>query len=117
MRLRFTFHPDDHERYGDGTWTLDPEALLRQPVRELIAVEAATGLGIPGMLLVLDRPTDPRYTTALLAATWVARRLGGVTEAYESYEPLVYLMNLERLEDDEVPPGRASSSSPQSEGA
>lgn len=112
MKLRFAFHPDDRERYGDGEWTFDPEVLLRQPTRMLIAIESTVGMGIPAVLARLDRPADRRYTEALLAATWIARRLAGVDESYDSYEPLVYLMDLQIGAGDVDPPSSTSSPTP-----
>lgn len=119
MKLRFAFTESDHDRYGSGTWTFDAAELVRQPTRELIAIEATIGMGIPALLARLKMPTDRRYTESLLAATWVARRLAGQVEMYDdTYNPLVYLMTVEMVEDDDVDPpaGTPSDSRVSAEG-
>lgn len=117
MKFRFRFSSDDHERYGDQWWTFDEADLARLRSRELIAIErelkASLGINIIDAVQMLRRPHGEAMT-GTLALMWIARRLGGVTEPLDEFDPIVLLADTEQLpEDEEVPPAGASSSLPE----
>lgn len=114
--LRFQLHPDDHERYGSEWYVYDESAIARMPVREQLAVEreieAVYGYGL---LAMVDRMRRDMLD-ARLVASWLARRLAGVTESLADYEPMISLMSAEAVPqepagDDADPPAVASDSS------
>lgn len=112
IRLRFRFHEDDQY---DGEWIYDEAAIARLPLRELIAIEATIGMSISIMRFRLRGD----YIDAALAATWLARKLGGIEEEdFGEYAPMVPLMDWEVLPpaqgDDAGPP---APQAPQSAGA
>ena len=119
--LRFRFHEDDRERYGDDWYVYDEAALLRIPAPELVEIEQTVGMSVPTMLMRARQ----NFTDANLAATWVARRLAGVKEPFAKYQPLVLLIDWEKVPrpkpagkaagDDANPPERTSSTSPSGE--
>jgi hypothetical protein len=108
--MRFQLHPDDHERYGDGSWVYDEAAILRLPARELINLEAAVG----PITTVLSRFRED-YTDAKLAVVWIARRQAGIVEDFDTFEPLISLVTVSMPEVDADPPDLGSASSPNTE--
>lgn len=111
--LRFRFHPDDREAYGDG-WTVYDEGLVaRLPVRELIEIEQHIGMSVATMIV----RARANMTDANLAALWVARRAAGDDRPFEGFEPLVLLVEWEPVlaTADADPPASDSSTSPSTE--
>lgn len=107
MALRFRFHPDDHQRYGDGWTVFDQRALGRLPVAELVEIEQTIGMSVR---VLLDRLASD-YADAHLAATWLARRMAGVTEDFADFNPLVLLVDWEPVPaGDADPPEPAADS-------
>ncbi|MEO3923014.1 hypothetical protein ABGB07_03910 [Micromonosporaceae bacterium B7E4] len=105
--MRFQLHPDDHERYGDGSWLYDEAALVRLPIKELVQIESSVGPLTNVMhRLRLD------YTDARLAVVWIARRQAGIVESFDSFEPLISLATVSAPEEDADPPAPGSDSSP-----
>lgn len=115
VRLRFA--EPDWERYGDQWWTYDEAELTRLPVQTLIAIEGEliTHLG----LTLQDVRLSYRQGSigGMLALLWLARRLGGVVEPLEAFEPLVMLAEAEVIgvAGDVDPPASPSSPSPSEE--
>lgn len=105
--IRFTLHPDDHDKYGDGSWVYDESAILRLPVKELVEIEASVG----PITTVLSRFRED-YTDAKLAAVWVARRQAGIVEPLDGFEPLISLVSVSMPEVDAGPPDLGSTSTP-----
>lgn len=105
--VRFRFCEDDRERYGSDWTVYDESALVRVPAGELAEMERQIGMSIPTMLA----RSRAGYTDATRASTWVARRLDGISEPYEAYEPLVLLMEWEAVPAaaDVDPPDPTSS--------
>lgn len=114
MRFRF-LDEGDRERYGDGWWVHDEAALVRVPARQLIDVERQIGMSLRDMF----NRTRLDYTDGTLAAMWLARRLGGVDELFDDFEPLVMLAEWEPVPaaDDVDPPAPTSTPSPETSGA
>lgn len=106
--MAFRLHEDDHERYGEGPWTYDELAVVRLPVRELIAIEAAIGMSVTTLLYRFRQD----FADAKLAAAWIARRQAGTVDSFDSFDPLVTLMTVERPEADARPPDLGSTSTP-----
>lgn len=104
--LRFRFHAEDHERYGDQWHVYDESVLSRVPVRELIAIEAIIGMSLDTM----RRRLREGYADANLAATWLVRRQSGLVEDYDTYEPLITFVEWQPA-GDAVPPVQDSDSS------
>ncbi|MET7949216.1 hypothetical protein [Micromonospora sp. NPDC005324] len=110
--MRFRFCEDDHERYGSAWWVYDEAALVRVPASTLVEIEQQIGMGLRGMM----RGVRADFTAANLASMWVARRLAGVDEPFDGFEPLVLLADWEPVPatDDVDPPASASSTPPPS---
>lgn len=111
--VRVRLHPDDHEQYGGDWYVYDESALIRMPVRDLIAIEAEIGTGILAMMAAARMLDSPRWTAATLAQIWIARRMSGITEPYAEFSPLVPLSTWEPVPADDVdPPDLPGSTSP-----
>lgn len=110
--MRFRLHEDDHARYGSDWCVYDEAALVRVPARELIEIERQIGMGVRDMF----HGVRANLTAANLASMWVARRLAGIAEPFDGFEPLVLLADWEPVPatDDVDPPASASSTPPQS---
>lgn len=112
MRFRF-LDDEDKAKYGEDWFVYDESALVRVPARELVEIERQIGMSVRDML------TRGRYqfADAELAGMWVARRLGGVDEPFDKFEPLVLLVDWEPVPatDDVDPPAQPSSPSPATE--
>lgn len=105
--MRFELHPDDHERYGDGSWVYNEAEIVRLPVKELLAIESAVG----PLTRVMNRLRQD-WTDARLAAVWIARRQAGIQEPFDTFEPLISIATVSVVEDDADPPAPGSDSSP-----
>ena len=111
--VRFRFAEDDHEKYGDQWWTFDEADLAKLRARELAALDdilrAGLGLNVATALAAYHRGE----TKGAMAVMWLARRLGGVVEQLDDFDPLVWLAETELVEVDADPPASTSSPSPQ----
>lgn len=116
--MRFRFATEDRERYGDQWWTFDERDLTRLRARELMAIDdelRSLKLNAQTVLASFARGE----TRGALGVMWLARRLAGVVERLDGFDPLPMLAEVELLGEDEEaddadPPAGPSSSSPAS---
>lgn len=116
--MRFRFAEADRERYGDQWWAFDERDLTRLRARELMAVDdELRSLKLNAQTLLTSFARGE--TRGALGVMWLARRLAGVVEPLDGFDPLPMLAEVELLDggDDADPPAEPSSSSPASEGA
>lgn len=109
---RFRLHEDDRATYGADWYVYDEAKLVRLPLGELKAIEQALGgMSIPEMI----NRARLTYADATQAAMWVARRMAGVTETLDDFQPLVLLADWEPVNGggDADPPASSSSSTPE----
>lgn len=113
--MRFRFAEDDQERYGDQWWTFDEAALTRLRAAELIDYDERLRQGL-GLNVVTALASYHRgETRGALAVMWMARRLAGVDEDLDGFDPLVLLAETQLVPAGDVdPPASNSSSSPAS---
>ncbi|HEY9417119.1 MAG TPA: hypothetical protein VIQ30_20365 [Pseudonocardia sp.] len=114
MRLpavRFRFCEEDRETYGDDWWTFDEAALAKLRAKELVAIDDALreGLGLNVTTALLSYMRGE--TRGSLAVMWLARRLAGITEPLDGFDPLVMLADTELVKAADADPP-ASTSSP-----
>ena len=99
-RFRFT-EPADAQQFGDGWFVYDEARIVKLPARQLARMEAELGQPI---VTVMD---GFRNDTVMgrLACTWLAIYLQDPDLAgrFADYSPVVLLLNLEPVPDDEVP--------------
>lgn len=119
MRLpvvRFRLAEADWERYGDQWWTFDEAALVKLRSRDLIALDDALRVGLGLNVATALAAYHRGETRGALAVMWLARRLAGVDEPLDGFDPLVWLAETSmEPAGDADPPGSGSSPSPQSE--
>jgi hypothetical protein len=98
---RFRFTDDaDVAAYGDGWWTWDEAALLALPGRDLIALEAAVGMPVAGVIDSFHR----RETLGIMAAQWIALHRASHPVKWDDFNPITLA-----AEWDEVPPAPLDS--------
>ena len=114
IRIRFRLHESDHERYGSDAWVYDEAEVARLPIREQIEIEREIERELGYSLPVMMRRLRGQHVDAMLAATWVARRMAGIREPLADYAPAVMLAEWLPEEDDADPPDGSpeSTSSP-----
>jgi hypothetical protein len=106
--LRFRLHTDDHDKYGSDWYVYDESAIVRLPIGELKAIEAAIGMSV---LVMMNRWREG-YIDGTLAQLWVGRRVNGVAEDFATFEPLAFLAEWEPAGAADADPPESSSSSP-----
>lgn len=109
--VRFRLHEDDHAQYGSDWYVYDEASLIRLPLGELKQIERATDMSIPEMI----NRARLMHVDATQAAMWVARRMAGITEKLDEFEPLVLLADWEPVEGGDADPPASVSSSTQGE--
>jgi hypothetical protein len=86
-KVRFQLSPKNQVDYdrGDEWFTWDPDAINDMRASELIALEAEVGLSMGDIAYGLERKT----ALAMTAAIWITRRIAGVKESWELFDPQV----------------------------
>lgn len=97
-RFRFTDEADV-ARFGDGWYVYDESAIVRMPARQQMRIEAALGEGLKLVQVMEDFANDG--IMGRLGATWIGVHLAdpAVAGDFDKYEPLVFLINFELVED------------------
>lgn len=107
--LRCRLHADDHEKYGGDWYLYDESAVIRLPIGDLKAIEAAIGMSVPVMM----NRWRQGFIDGILAQIWIARRGAGLVEDFATFEPLALLAEWEQAPAGDADPPDSSSSSPQ----
>lgn len=99
-KLRFRFlEEEDIAQYGGDWFVMDEKAITRRPARELIVIEKTIGMSVLHMFLKY-RMDD---VEGRLAGMWVARKLSGIDEKYDTFNPLALAVDWEWLSADWTP--------------
>ncbi len=91
--MRFVLCEQDQEKYGKEDWVYDESAITHLSIGELVKIEKEIGMSIKSVMYRLRQD----YVDASLAATWIARRMGGITERFADWTPLVSLISWEMV--------------------
>lgn len=100
----------DRERYGGPEWvSFDVDALQDMPASALHEIEAAMDMTIAEILVLRDR----RSARSLRAQVFIARRLAGVDEKWDDFDPAVLrLRAVTDLADTQDDPGKDEAPPP-----
>lgn len=99
MRFKFKLGEDDAAKYSHGgDWfTFDPAHLDRKTSRELLKLEMALD-GNKITQIVADLNSGGQL--GLLGGMYLARRLAGVNERWEHFDPMPFAAEVELLDGD-----------------
>lgn len=113
--MRFRLAEVDHERYGDQWFTFDEADLTRLPARELMALDdALKTLGLNVVAALESYSTGEMRGS--LAVMWMARRLAGIDESLDDFDPLPLAAEAQIVrEGDADPPAQTPSTGPSTE--
>lgn len=105
MGVQFRLCAADAAKYPEGkkAFTFDLTALLDMSASELMELESHLGGYTIGLLRQEIDSTGSAQ--ALRAAMWIGRRLGGVTEKWEHFDPVVHRAIWEATDDEVEPEG------------
>jgi hypothetical protein len=112
MALRFRFtNPDDIAAYGSDWRLWDDTTLAAVRSRQLIEIEAALGMPLPGV--VRDLRSDSPSILARIAVMWIALRLGGHPVDWKDFDPLAFSVEWERVEEPDPTEGSGEALAPE----
>lgn len=98
--IRFRMCDEDRDAYGGPEWvTFDRERFKHLPGSELMAFEAATGFPLTGYF-------DDRIDSAhgQRARLWVARRMAGLVDDWDKFDPRILLVDMEIVKGGDAGP-------------
>jgi hypothetical protein len=98
-KMRHRLCPADRDTYGDppgsdGWVIFDPDALCDLPGSKLSEIENTTGF----LIAMFWVPTQRYSALGMRVEVWLARRLAGLVDVWNAFDPKVMQMESEKID-------------------
>lgn len=114
VKTRLRMCPADRDAYGGPEWVVfDPDALAELPGSKLEEIETTTGFRIAWFWI----PSLRISARGQRAALWVARKMAGLVDEWDQFDPRILLADAEPVPDQPTAAGPGDDEDPPAGGS